>query len=467
MNCSKLSVKLRVPQRYLITFICVLGTIIASMMKYAVGIAITEMVVPTASSSSFDNPDPEACPYFIKLLNQTTRDAVLQTVEVGRFAWSEKTQGMIFGALYWTYVPLQMPSGLLVERVGPRYLLAAGMLLSSVSYLVTPLAIAAFDSAGFLLVRVLSGAGLATLYPCLNLLLAKWVPPSEKSRLGSLVYAGENIGFILSMALSGFILGQSQGQWPLMFYVYGGAGIVWTLVWLIFGYDDPSSSPFITENERIYLGECMPFNHGKKLPPTPWVGMLTSLPLWGTLIAQIGHDWGIISIVTELPKYMKDVLHFEIQDNGLLTAIPYAAMTVVAVVSGWVSDWLLHNDYMSITSVRKLFTTIAAVGPSIGLVGAMASGCDSTMVVAMFTLGMALMGFYYPSLSVNTLDLSPNYSGTLMGFMALGGLGGIFSPYVAGLLAPDRQFAHGMAMQVCALRCAINMLVESKEELKR
>lgn len=40
--------------------------------------------------------------------------------------------------------------------------------------------------------------------------------------------------------------------------------------------------------------------------------MLTSSAVWGLIIAQIGHDWGLFTIVTDLPKYMRQVLHYKV-----------------------------------------------------------------------------------------------------------------------------------------------------------
>jgi len=38
----------------------------------------------------------------------------------------------------------------------------------------------------------------------------------------------------------------------------------------------------------------------------------TAAPVWGLIIVQIGHDWGLFTIITDLPKYMKSVLHFSV-----------------------------------------------------------------------------------------------------------------------------------------------------------
>jgi hypothetical protein len=43
---------------------------------------------------------------------------------------------------------------------------------------------------------------------------------------------------------------------------------------------------------------------------TPWVEILTSMPVWALIIAEIGHDWGLYTMVTDLPKYMSDVMKF-------------------------------------------------------------------------------------------------------------------------------------------------------------
>lgn len=72
----------------------------------------------------------------------------------------------------------------------------------------------------------------------------------------------------------------------------------------------------------------------KTLPPTPWLAILTNAPMLALICAQIGHDWGFYIMVTDLPKYMSDVLHFSIKQNGLYSSLPYFTMWVVSVTTG-------------------------------------------------------------------------------------------------------------------------------------
>lgn len=63
-------------------------------------------------------------------------------------------------------------------------------------------------------------------------------------------------------------------------------------------------------------------------------------------------------MVTDLPKYMNDVLKFSIKENGLYSSLPYVVMWLVAQSIGFFSDWLIVRGHMSITNVRKLFTAV-------------------------------------------------------------------------------------------------------------
>lgn len=96
----------------------------------------------------------------------------------------------------------------------------------------------------------------------------------------------------------------------------------------------------------------------KTLPPTPWKAIFTSVPMMALVAAQIGHDFGFFIMVTDLPKYMSDVLKFAIKENGLYSSLPYACMWIVSITTGFLSDYIIKKKYINITNARKLFTTI-------------------------------------------------------------------------------------------------------------
>lgn len=105
----------------------------------------------------------------------------------------------------------------------------------------------------------------------------------------------------------------------------------------------------------------------------------------------------------------------------------------------WVADWIITKEYISITNVRKLGTTVASVVPGTFIVLASFAKCDSTLVVTLIVLGVTFLGFGIPSLKVNALDLSPNYSGTVMAISnGAAACTGIVAPILVGVLTPHQ-----------------------------
>lgn len=95
---------------------------------------------------------------------------------------------------------------------------------------------------------------------------------------------------------------------------------------------------------------------------------------------------------------MKDVLGYSVFDVGLYSSLPYIAMWIVSVTSGFLSDYLIARSLISITFARKMFTAIAAIFPGIFIMGASYSGCERAVVVTFFVLAMGFMGTFYPGM---------------------------------------------------------------------
>lgn len=301
-------------------------------------------------------------------------------------------QGIILSSFYWGYIVTHLPGGMLAEKFGGKYSLGLGILSTALFTLLTPVAVEWGEATALIVLRILMGLGEGTTFPALNAMLAQWTPPGERSTIGSLVFAGALLGTVLGNSLSGLIL--HHYSWPAVFYVFGGLGALWFFVWIVTCYNNPYEHPFISEREMKYLHDRMSEHTHKKPPPVPWRHMLKSVPVWALICAQIGHDWGFFTMVTDLPKYMSSVLHYSISSNGFYSSLPYIMMWICSILSSWLADWMITKGIMSRTNVRKLGTTIASLGPGAFIIAASYAKCDRTLVVAMFTVGMATMGMY-------------------------------------------------------------------------
>lgn len=87
---------------------------------------------------------------------------------------------------------------------------------------------------------------------------------------------------------------------------------------------------------------------------------------------------------------------------------------------------------------NKSHLSLGSVLPGIGALAASYVGCNATLVTLCFTLGMAFMGFVYASSCVNPIDLSPNFSATIMALNnGLGCVSGTLAPLSVGFLTEN------------------------------
>ena len=347
-------------------------------------------------------------------------------------------QGIILSSFFIGYVITHIPGGMISDKFGGKYTLGFGILWNAIFTLLTPIGVKYGGHIALIVLRILVGLAQGVAYPALNVMLAQWVPSEERSKAGSFVYAGAPLGTVFATTTAGLILKYCTAGWPVVFYFFGGISVLWFILWSLVCYNDPYDHPFISENEAKFLQRQLSQHKHKKPPRVPWKHMFGSMPVWALIAATVGHSWGFLTMVSDLPKYMKSVMKFSIESNGYLSSLPYLCMWFGGVLISWLADWLIANDHMSITNVRKLGNSIASIGPAIFIVVASYAGCNQVVVVVAIALSMTLMGAALPSMKVNNLDLSPNYAGSLMALTnGIGAVAGVIAPLLVGALTPD------------------------------
>ncbi|XP_014356393.2 putative inorganic phosphate cotransporter isoform X1 [Papilio machaon] len=360
------------------------------------------------------------------------------------FKWERSVQDTILSSFFWGYILLQIPAGLLTGRFGGKVFITAAMLVTGLVNLVTPFAATKGDWMAVCACRILMGLSQGLLYPSLHGLLGQWAPAAERSRMGTFVYAGAQLGTIIEMMLAG-VLSAGPWGWPAVFYVAGASCLALAAVWMLLGASTPSTHRWISKNERKYIETSVgsaDISEQKKMS-TPWKGIWTSLPFWAILLAHSGQSLGFWTLLTEIPSYMSKVLGVNIKSNGLLSALPYVAMYILSFVFSWTSDFLVNRNIISLPTARKLFNTIAFWGPAAALLGlSYIPAGHLTLAVVILTLTVGLNGAHYVGFLISHIDLSPNFASTLMGIT--NGCGNIFSimaPLSVSLVVKDESSA--------------------------
>ncbi|XP_057654227.1 putative inorganic phosphate cotransporter isoform X1 [Diorhabda carinulata] len=331
---------------------------------------------------------------------------------VETYNWTN--QSVILSAFYWGYVVLQIPIAQSAKKFGVKWILVVCVLVDSGSCMAIPTMANIFGSGGVMACRVLQGLAQGGIAPLTHTLLGCWAPPSERSVLGTITYAGSIFGFILSLPLTGLICSSWIG-WPAAFYLFGALGLKWVVLWLLFGANKPSEHKTITTAEKDYIQHSLGYDE-HMVYKTPWKKILTSPPFWAVTLAFVGANWNSSVISTETPTYLYKILEFDIKSNSLLSAAPYVAMGLCSVIFSPTCDWLINKNIVRRGHARKIFNSIGTLLPAIclSLLGFIPKGhAKWSLAILIFNGGVTAGGFC--GFQVNHVDLSPNHSGILMG----------------------------------------------------
>uniref|UniRef100_A0A8C9Y7Z9 Sialin n=1 Tax=Sander lucioperca TaxID=283035 RepID=A0A8C9Y7Z9_SANLU len=397
--------------RYGLALLSSFGFFVVYSLRVNLSVAMVDMLNNTHQSDT--NHSSSVCPAHAN----PARPKHNHTASV--YDWDSKTQGWILGSFFYGYILTQIPGGYLSGRFGPKWLMGFGILGTVVFTLLTPVA-ADLGASYLIAVRVLEGIGEGVTFPAMYTMWAAWAPPLERSRLLTISYIGAHLGTVISLPLSGEIC--FYLDWTYVFYVFGAVGLVWFFLWSFLVFDSPNTHPRISEVDafikniliNLFATSCVS-QLSTSAGYIPWRAILTSMPLWAIVVAHFSYNWTFYTLLTLLPTYMNDVLGFSIQQNGMLSALPYIGCAVLAVLSGQLADYLRETCLYPTVVVRKSFSIVGMIGPAVFLLAAGFIGCNYTLAVTFLTISSALGGVSASGFNINHLDIAPSYAGILLG----------------------------------------------------
>ncbi|XP_067011646.2 sialin isoform X2 [Anabrus simplex] len=354
--------------------------------------------------------------------------------EPAEFDWDTKQQGLILGSYYYGYITTQLLGGWLAARIGGNRLFGIGIAVTSLFTLLTPL-LARVSIYWFIAIRVIEGIFEGVSFPSMHDVWAHWAPPLERSRLASFAYSGCYLGTVIVMPLSG-VLAHNIG-WPAVFYVFGVVGLLWFAAWWVLVKRGPQYDRCIDARELKYIQDSLGTSQENIVHP--WKKFFTSGSVWAAIVANVSENWGFLTLITQLPLFMKDVLQFDVQEAGFLSALPYLAVAITLQVAGVLADWILSRKMLSITNVRKIF-----------ICGAFICQCTFMLLAAFLltpsgaitclTLAVGLGAFATSGFFVNYLDIAPQHASVLLGIgNTFGSLPGIISPTITGFIVQNKM----------------------------
>ncbi|XP_045772826.1 putative inorganic phosphate cotransporter isoform X2 [Maniola jurtina] len=357
------------------------------------------------------------------------------------FNWSLQQQSMILSSFFWGYVVLQIPGGELAKRFGGKILITISIAVNSLISLLLPISAKIGDWKFVIFWRVLQGLTQAFMYPSMHHLVSQWIPLEEKGRLSTIIYAGGQLGIASQLIASGFIA--NAWGWQAIFYTNGALGLLWTAAYLFLGSQSPENSKLISKEELAYIQTSLGRVGKQKKYPTPFKKIALCLPFWAAVVAHCGQNWGFFTLMTEMPTYMSDVLHFNLAKNGMLSSLPYLAMFLLSFPMGSMTDLIIRRNWLSVSNTRKLFNSIGLWGPALALVGlSLAPARIYWLAVVMLVISVGINAGQYTGFMLSSIDMAPNFSSSLMGISNfVANIVSIIAPIVCGFIVHDKTNA--------------------------
>lgn len=349
--------------------------------------------------------------------------------------------GLVFSAFGWTYAAMQIPGGWLVDRVPPRILYSAALVLWSLATVM--LGFVSSFIALFVL-RMAVGALEAPAYPINSRVVTTWFPERERATAIGFYTSGQFVGLAFLTPVLAWL--QHAFGWHMVFVATGAVGILWGVIWYAV-YREPRDFKGANPAEIELIREGgglvdMQREQSQAKARFSWLDLgivLSKRKLWGIYLGQFCLNSTLWFFLTWFPTYLVKYRGMDFIKSGLLASLPFLAAFVGVLCSGVFSDWLIRRG-ASVGFARKL-PIISGLLISTAIIGA--NFVESTPLVIAF-LALAFFGNGLASITWSLVStLAPARLLGLTGgvFNFVGNLSAIVTPIVIGVLASGDSFA--------------------------
>ena len=366
--------------------------------------------------------------------------------------FSNRVFGLGAGIFFLSYLALQMPGAVLVERWSARRMISVTMIAWGS---LTTLTALVHTPTQLYLARFALGAAEAGFFPGVIVYLSHWFMREDRAKATSNFMAAIPMSYVIGSPLAGWILGHRWFEvagWRWLFVLEGMPAVVLGVVAFFYLTDWPVEATWLAPQQRLWiaqkLGEEDPGSSQaisiKQALRSRTILMLASVTFLDYFVLYSFGFW--------FPTMLKRQSGYSDVHVGLLGAVPYLAAFIAMQINGWHSDKSRERHWHS--AVPLLIAAAA-------LLGLLSQPRGVALPLVLFTLvGMAFS--YLPVFwAIPTEILSQSTAAAVVGMInAVGSAAGFAGPYLFGYLnTRTGSFSYGLAlMMVSALAGGMLML---------
>ncbi|MEU9123489.1 MFS transporter [Streptomyces sp. NPDC048506] len=328
--------------------------------------------------------------------------SVASTPLAAEFGLSLGELGVVLAAFSWSYCLVQLPSGLLVDRIGVKWLNRIAVPLWAAASLLTAVA----SGLGLVvLARVLLGVAEGPSMVGASKATAAWFPTAERGRATALFDGATKFANVLAFPVLAWVI--SRYGWRAGFLFTTVLSLLFALAWW-WGYRDPAEHPRPPGAEHA---------RGRGGTTGGLRGVLGSRRIWAISLGFACYGYTINVVLTWMPVYFQREFGVALGSAGLYSMVPWLVATVAELVcGGWLVDRMVRGGGDAVAGRRPVLLGGLALGATIGCAG----WADSP-----------LGAVFWMSLSLGGLAVAAPVAWSLPGLLAppdaVGAVGGLMN----------------------------------------
>jgi len=370
--------------------------------------------------------------------------AKLQMLQDLKF--SETIYGLGAGIFFIGYFLFEVPSNVILHRVGARVWIARIMVTWG---LISAGMMFVESATSFYILRFFLGMAEAGFFPGIILYLTYWYPAARRARMIALFMSAIALSGVIGGPLSGWIMQSFAGTyglkgWQWLFLLEGLPSVAIGIATFFYLDDRIAHAKWLTPEEKELLERNIVIENATK-QDLSIREVFSDKRVWLMSLIYFSFVMGLYGVSFWLPSIIKATGVKDAFQIGMLTAIPYGSAVLAMIVVSRSADRLRE---------RRWHIAIPAVLGAIGLV--LSAVWGQSTVLAMAALTLATMGILttlplFWSLPTSFLAGAGAAAGIAL-INSVGNLAGFVSPFLVGWLKDMTQSTNaGMYMLATSL----------------
>lgn len=343
--------------------------------------------------------------------------------------FSETVYGFGAGVFFLGYFLFEVPSNVILHRVGARIWIARIMITWAI---ISGAFMFVSSPTTFYIMRFLLGMAEAGFFPGIILYLTYWYPAARRARMVAIFMAAIPVSGVIGGPLSGWVMESFAGRngwtgWQWMFLIEAIPAVVMGIAVLLYLDNGIRAAKWLNEDEKRLLEQRIVEDGKDKVDHASLGAIFADRRLWLMALIYFCCVMGQYGLTFWMPTLVKSAGISGVFNIGMFTAIPYSVAVVAMIFFGRSAD-----KYRE----RRWHLVVPMLLGAVGLVGSALAGGSTGIAVAFLALAAAGVLTSSPLFwSLPTAFLSGTSAAAgIAAINSVGNLAGFASPYLIGWL---------------------------------